>query len=297
MTRILLIHLVVVGAFVLGGCTNPAGDGQSGGGSQDGGSEEPGDPTGDSTVGIVLEGNENPDVSISGAPDTVAQGNTFTTSASGYDSYAWYLNGASGHAALTASGGSADIDTGQLSTSAHTLSLFVTQGSNTYSAQVTFTVVEPPPPQTLIELPSTGSSGDYLSRGFYVDSYPGTTLDTVTLYIATNAAGEYTVSLTARIGTYDGTLLGSVDQTLTLSDDNGSYGEHGEFVFDFNDVPVTSGEVVTFQMDLVSGAGGSVAYDVQTSMTNTGVTQTNGTTPPLDSPRRDGVAVTITGRP
>lgn len=252
--------------------------------------------TGDGSVDTVLEGNEDPDVSINGMPDSVAQGSLFTASSSGYESYTWFLNADSGHSALSATGSSAQVDSGELSRGAHALSLFVSDGENTYSGHVTFIVTEPSPSQTLIDLPLDGTGGDGLGRGFYVEAYPGSTLDTVTVYIGTDQAGDYTISLTAREATYDGATIGSTQQTATISDGSGNVVEQNAFVFDFGNAPVTEGEIVTFELGLVSGAGGSVFYGTGTGMSDTGVTQTNGTTPPLDSFRRDGIAVTITGR-
>ena len=61
--------------------------------------------------------------------------------------------------------------------------------------------------------------------------------------------------------------------------------------YDFSNAPVTAGTVVTF-----SQVGPlTLFYDTGTGPC-ANVTQTNGTTPPLDSFRRDSVGVLITGQ-
>jgi hypothetical protein len=55
---------------------------------------------------------------------------------------------------------------------------------------------------TIFSDPFAGSGGDNITRGFYLTSYPGTNLSTVTLAYVTNVTGSYTTSLTARLGTY-----------------------------------------------------------------------------------------------
>jgi len=66
-------------------------------------------------------------------------------------------------------------------------------------------------------------------------------------------------------------------------------------VFHFNGAPVAPGSTITFvQTQDISGA--AVDYNVLDAQCP-GVQETEGTTPPLDTKRNNGVAVTITGEP
>ena len=145
---------------------------------------------------------------------------------------------------------------------------------------------------TLYSCPNSGAGGDQVTRGFYVTNYPGSTLDTVTLaYSEGSGDGAYTVSLTARLNTYGGTIVGSTQtQVLNLT------GPEAIATFNFGGAAVPAGSTVTFSQVLVSGPVVSpvLFYDVGTGPC-ANITQTNGTTPPLDSFRRDSVGVTITG--
>ena len=62
--------------------------------------------------------------------------------------------------------------------------------------------------------------------------------------------------------------------------------------FNFGNAPVAPGSTVTFALTLNAGAV-PVFYNVGVGPCP-GVTQTNGTTPPLDSFRRDSVGLVIT---
>jgi len=145
---------------------------------------------------------------------------------------------------------------------------------------------------TLYSCPNQGSSGDQVTRGFYVTNYPGSTLENVTLnYSGGSGNGAYTVSLTPRISTYSGTIVGAT-QTQVVN----YTGAAVLTTFNFGGAPVPSGSTVTFSQVLVSGPVASpvLFYDVGVGPC-TNVTQTNDTVPPLDSFRRDSVGLTITG--
>ena len=60
---------------------------------------------------------------------------------------------------------------------------------------------EQPP---VLECPwyTTGPGDDFGRRGFYIRSYPGTSLKQVTLYIAFPAPGTYTLALQVRSGAF-----------------------------------------------------------------------------------------------
>ena len=141
---------------------------------------------------------------------------------------------------------------------------------------------------TIFTDPFFGSSGDDITRGFYLSSYPGTNLSTVTLAYTTNITGPYTTSLTARLGSYNGTIIGTtqtVTNTLTAFNET-------LVTYNFGGVSVPQGSVVTFTQALVSGPG-FVDYD--TGMGGTaGIFETEGTTPPLDVFRRASIGLIVT---
>lgn len=146
---------------------------------------------------------------------------------------------------------------------------------------------------TLYSCPDNGTGGDQVTRGFYVTNYPGATLETVTLrYYSGSGDGDYTVSLTARLSTYDGTIIGST-QTRTIN----FAGQPVSATFVFGGAPVPPGSTVTFTQVLISGpapADNVLFYDTGVEPC-ANVTQTNGTNAPLSSFRRNSVGVTITG--
>ncbi len=131
-----------------------------------------------------------------------------------------------------------------------------------------------------------GGAGDRVDRGFYVDGYPGVTLDAVTLR-HTGTAGGVTLSLTARLNGYDGPVLGTATVTRELP------GAGPDTVFQFGNVPVPAGSRVTFTQTLDAGTA-PVFYDTGFGPCD-GVTETQDTTAPLSEFRRDGVGVRIAG--
>lgn len=144
---------------------------------------------------------------------------------------------------------------------------------------------------TIFSDPFQGSSGDQVTRGFYLSSYPGTNLGTVTLAYSVNVPGVYTTSLTANLGAFNGTIIGSTQTiTTTLS------GSETQVTYNFGGVPVPAGSVVTFTQVVVSGPDTVVFFDTGTAGPS-GITETNGTTPPLDTFRRSSTGVIITQAP
>ncbi len=144
---------------------------------------------------------------------------------------------------------------------------------------------------TLYSCPTNDNgSGDRVDRGFYVTNYPGTTLDTLTLlYVPASGVGDYTVSLTARLNTFDGPVLGA---TLTQIVDTAG----GSTVWNFGGVAVPPGSTVTFSQVIDSGPVVSPFLWYDTGLAPcSDITQTDGTTPPLDTARRDTVGLEITG--
>src|SRR4029077_17423266 len=132
------------------------------------------------------------------------------------------------------------------------------------------------------------SSGDGLDRGFYVTGYPGTNIDRVTAEYDADTAGAYMLTLTARSGTYSGPVIG----TSTVSASIPSTGSATTPVtFSFGGAPVASGSTITFAQSS-TGPGSSVFYNTGIG-TCPGVTETEGTTPPLDTVRGSSVGLTI----
>jgi hypothetical protein len=141
---------------------------------------------------------------------------------------------------------------------------------------------------------------DSISRGFYVASYPATSLATVELTYYAPVPGDYIVTLRAANGTFDGTVIGMRTRTITFAQANLAT----PVVFDFQGVPVTQGETVAFSQSALGPAGNTLAYDVGTGALNTGngggsclATETADFTAPLSQDRRDTVGLTITSAP
>jgi hypothetical protein len=150
-------------------------------------------------------------------------------------------------------------------------------------------------PRAAILLTCSGiPGGDHVSRGFYIVSYPGRTLETVRLVHSATAAGSYGLKLVAHEGTYDGAVLGAATAAFSLA---GAYPQDLPVVFDFGSIGITPGTRVCFTMTIsASPAGSSLYYSIAPF---TGgcpeVVQTEGTTPPIDTFRRNGVNIVVTG--
>jgi hypothetical protein len=141
----------------------------------------------------------------------------------------------------------------------------------------------------LINCPMEGTGGDLYYRGFYVSSYPGDSLYLVTLYISTRTSGNYSLKLTAREGAYNGRLVGTSTSSRALD------GTKKAVYFYFSGSPlVKQGTALTFALSITSGPSTSVYYAVETT-SGCPVIQTNYTNPPLDTWRRNGIAVSIWG--
>jgi hypothetical protein len=139
----------------------------------------------------------------------------------------------------------------------------------------------------IFSVPFMGSGGDLIDRGFYLSSYPGTNLGTVTLGYSTFTAGDYTLSLTARLGAYDGTFVGTDTATVHLPGIDTTLA-----TFDFGGVSVPMGSIVTFTQSLLVGPG-TAYFDVGTGGVP-GIVETEGTTPPLDVLRQYSVGIIVT---
>jgi hypothetical protein len=149
-------------------------------------------------------------------------------------------------------------------------------------------------PQTLYSCgPGTGT-GDGTDRGFYVTGYPGPNLHSVTLAYEDDVAGIHTIGLTAHLGAYDGPVVGSASVTGTVANPGFT-----PLTFTFPDPGVAAGSTIAFvQQVIASPPGAFVLYDY-TAGPCPGVVETEGTSPPLDTPRTGGrgIAATITSNP
>jgi len=150
----------------------------------------------------------------------------------------------------------------------------------------------PPPTAPLYDCPFGSGGGDRLTRGFYLENFPAKRLDRVTLQYYPRSAGAYRVQLTAREGSYDGRIIGGT-QTATFRATSAS--DVITHTFDFGGATVTQGATVTFSQQLLSQPPRSaIFYDTGSGSGCADVTQTVGTSPPLDSVRRDRVGVRVT---
>jgi hypothetical protein len=154
-------------------------------------------------------------------------------------------------------------------------------------------------PVPTISYPATGGSGNFITRGFYIPQFPGTSLSGITLWHSGSAVGSYTFRLTARSATYDGTVIDQADATVFLSGNSGD-STRTNYAFPKN-ATITAGSTVTFTITQLAGPstafksiagdfGGRTGADIN-------LIETVGTTPPLDTRNRDGIAILLRGRP
>lgn len=138
--------------------------------------------------------------------------------------------------------------------------------------------------------PFNGEGGDQITRGFYITGFPGNRLDTVTLHYFPEGATSTTMILTARLDTYNGALVG----TATV---NADFSVEQTVTYDFGGAVVPVNSLITFTQAPDGGTppDGYLFYDTGSGPC-AGFTETGGTTPPLDSFRRDSIGALITGR-
>lgn len=144
----------------------------------------------------------------------------------------------------------------------------------------------------LISCPPSFAGGDNLSRALYVSSYPGTTLSSATSYFDVTGSGDRTVALTARLATFDGTVLGSDTVTFSAVDGDTAHA----VTFNLGGATVTTGSTVTFEYTPIADTGGALFQVTSSSNVACPVVETGGVTPPLDTLRRNGMAFKIRGK-
>jgi hypothetical protein len=150
-------------------------------------------------------------------------------------------------------------------------------------------VSSPPPLPPLYSCPFDNDGiGDGLDRGFYVENFPARRLDEVTLQYNPKSAGQFVIELTAREGGYDGRLIGRRTVDFTVGGSTTT-----QQTYDFGGATVTEGATVAFSHEIVERPGGaSISYDTASDSGGCAdIVQTNGTSPPLDSVRRDSVGL------
>jgi IPT/TIG domain len=160
---------------------------------------------------------------------------------------------------------------------------------------VSLTAPLPAVAQTVVvSCPFQGVGGDLTERGIYVSGYAGTNLDTVTLKYGPSTTGSYSITLTARLGAYNGALIG----TSTVTEDFTAQVAE-DVLFSFGAAPVPAGSTIAFVQSFTGP--GQLFFDVGNGPLGDptyggcpGVVETEGTTPPLDEFRRASVGLTIT---
>jgi plastocyanin len=164
-------------------------------------------------------------------------------------------------------------------------------------------------PQLLIDIEHTGSAGGDFAEyhGFFIESYPGSTLETVELLLRSEKGGDAELTLKAWKNNYS--TSGDADaEELGASTSVGNLPASGSMewiTFDFAAVPVDPGELVTFEIEVNSSNGGIVFYAVDAKSAPSGsarVIQTNGSTDIYDQngvyhKRREPIPIRVTGKP
>ncbi len=150
--------------------------------------------------------------------------------------------------------------------------------------------------EVLLACPEASATGDWSDRGFYVPHYPGVTLDSARLQLSAYQVGSYVVSLTVRSNTYDGPILGIATNTITFT--NLTTAQHQLATFAFPSLPIVNSGRICFSITVLSGPYPLILYATAPSFTNgcSEVVQTDGTVAPLDTFRRNGVTLVLSGQ-
>lgn len=148
----------------------------------------------------------------------------------------------------------------------------------------------PPPVPPLYDCPAGPGIGDQVTRGFYLEDFPDDGLGRVRLTYSGDTVGRYVVELIARQGQYDGAIVGAEAVAIDVGDTNDEF----PVTFDFRNAPVGMGTDITFTHRLRQkpDEDARLFYDIGDAACS-GVTQTNGTNPPLDTVRRDRVGILV----
>jgi hypothetical protein len=136
----------------------------------------------------------------------------------------------------------------------------------------------------------TGNPGDNLPRSFYFLKFPGSNVSKVTVGYS-GTAGGYTFTMTARAGAFDGPIIGTATNSTVFS------GGVATVTYDFNGAPVTPGTTVTFNTTMTAtDAGVSPTVHQSLGAAPCPLAETDDSTPPLSSWRRDSFGAKVTTR-
>jgi plastocyanin len=151
--------------------------------------------------------------------------------------------------------------------------------------------VAPAAAETVVSCPfeNAGGGDSTNSEGFYLSNYPGSNLDKVTMEFGA-IAGSYTFTLTARLGAFDGPVIGAKTVPVTLPSGDPAT----PVTFDFGAVAVAPGSTITFYP---TKTGPHQAFFNTGTGPCPGVTETEDIAPPLSTVRRDSVGLTVTQVP
>src|SRR5664279_4291467 len=145
----------------------------------------------------------------------------------------------------------------------------------------------------LIDCPWTfPGSEPFIGHGFYVPRFPGKSLTTVTLPLQFTSPGTYQLALTARAGSFVGTLIGTSIASVTI----GSSSLYASASFAFPSPAIAPQSPVVFQGSIVSAPLGTLSLLVQTPA-GCPVVEVDTLTAPLGVYHRQGVALRIDGDP
>jgi len=137
---------------------------------------------------------------------------------------------------------------------------------------------------------SSSLGSDWASRGFYIPSFPGASIDSVRLKVSGYMAGNYVLSLTVRSNAYNGPILGTATTSVSL---NGALSEQKPTTFSYPAVRIAKTSRVCFALSVVSGPYTDVYYLVGGGCPE--VVETEDTAPPLSVFRGAGVDILLTG--
>ncbi|MFW6211640.1 MAG: hypothetical protein ACOC8L_01970 [Spirochaetota bacterium] len=167
-------------------------------------------------------------------------------------------------------------------------------------------------PQRLIDIEHNGSKGAAIAPnyGFFIESYPGSTLGSVELLLSSANGGDAEIELIASLNNYLGSgdpeaaELGRASTKVTLQADSAI--EPYEWIsFDFGALDVAPGELVVFEIEVISSSAGFVYYAQDANAAPPGtpsVIQTNGTKDIHDpngvyDKRREPIPLRVVGEP
>jgi hypothetical protein len=155
--------------------------------------------------------------------------------------------------------------------------------------------------EQLINYPETGASGNLISDGLDIVTYPGTSLTSIVLWISAGTAGTCTYSLEADDSCFGGTLIGTATSGPVTQDGNSSHNLAVTFTYAGNPT-VTKGDAVALSLSQASGAILTNYFSITGNygtLTGTaiGVDDLNDRTPCLSTLRNYGYSILVYGNP